>query len=338
LQLGVSFGGYYTTVEKYVESARYAEKENIDSLWLPDSQLIHRDVYICLSLCARETRRIRLATGVTNPVTRDVSVTASAISTLNEISAGRMILGIGSGDSSVRRMGLSPEKISYFESYVSALRKLCYGDSIKLANGEKASLRWSSAKIPIFISATGPRILELAGRIGDGVIINVGCAEKSLKDAIEAINRGQNLGGNQKSQFSVADFSFINISEDRRSAIDAARPYVIWYLKNSPKLFERNGISTRDLESCLDRSGGGFVERDFIHSHDDYSENDYRSFVTDEMVSAFAIAGTPEDCVRKIREKERSGVNLFIARHSGDEEGWKGFLTLFCESVLPNFR
>jgi 5,10-methylenetetrahydromethanopterin reductase len=326
-------------VAKYVDACRYAEMQNVHSVWLPDSQLIHRDVYICLSLCARETTRIRLATGVTNPVTRDVSVTAGAISTLNEISGGRAILGIGSGDSSVRRMGLSREKISYFESYVTTLRRLCRGDPIELSNGEKASMRWPSAKIPIFVSATGPKMLELAGRMGDGAIINVGCADKSLAEAMDAVSRGRSHSeANHRSQLSIADFSFINIAEDRHSAVEAAKPYVIWFLKNSPRLFKLNGISTRDLESYLDRLSGGFVERDFIHSDDRSPDSDYRSLVTEEMVNSFAIAGTPEDCVRKMREIEKKGVDLFIARHTGDEEDWKTFLRLFCESVVPNFR
>jgi 5,10-methylenetetrahydromethanopterin reductase len=301
--------------------------------------MIHRDVYVCLSLCARETTRIKLATGVTNPVTRDVSVSAGAISTLNEVSSGRALLGIGPGDSSVRRIGLSPERIASFESYVATLRELCSGNRITLSNGETVSMRWSSGRVPVLISATGLRMLELAGRIGDGVIINVGTSEKSLSDAIKVVSIGRGLRENdQGSQFTIADFSFINISESRHDAIEAARPYVIWFLKNSPRLFKLNGISIHNLESNLDAVSQKYVEHDYIHSENKKSSAlDVKSFVTDEMVDKFAIAGTPEDCVRKIKEKERLGVNLFIARHTGDEKDWKNFLNSYCENVLPSF-
>ncbi len=333
MQLATSLGGYYTTAERYVEAAKYCEAHSIHSIWLADSQIIHRDAYECLALCASGTKRMKLATGVTNAVTRDATVTASAISTLNEISRGRAILGIGPGDSSVRRIGRSPANLSMFESSVESIRKLCAGETILLSN-QAVSMRWSSGPVPIFISATGEKMLDLSGRIGDGVIINVGTGRKALQNAAERVRAG--LAKNERSaNFVFADLSFINISEDRQEAISSAKPYVMWYWKNAPRLFEINGISTKSLMQFSDSLKERYVEHDHIHTDDWSAALSKSESVTDEMVENFAIAGTPEDCIRKLKEKERDGIGLFIARHTGEQKEWENFLRLYCESVVP---
>jgi 5,10-methylenetetrahydromethanopterin reductase len=334
LQLAISFGGYYATVENYIEAAKYCDVHGIHSIWLADSQMIHRDVYECLALCANVSTRIKLATGVTNPITRDVTVTASAISTLNEISHGRAILGIGPGDSSVRRIGRLPASVSKLESSVEHIRMLCAGKSVSLSD-EPLSMRWSSAEVPIFISATGDKMLRLSGKIGDGAIINVGAARRSLQNAIEKVRMGLEEN-NRKTNFVLADLSFVNISEDRKEAIKSARPYVIWYWKNAPKLFEINGRSTKELDRFSQSLTQRYIENDHIHTDNWSLALSKTSFITDEMVEKFTIAGTPDDCVRKLKEKESQGIDLFIARHTGEQEEWKSFLKLYTESVVPS--
>ena len=336
LHLALSLGGYYTTATKYVQCAKYSEESGVHSLWLADSQMIHRDVYECLALCANETTNIGLATGVTNPITRDVTVSASAICTLNEISHGRAIFGLGPGDSSVRRIGKSPSTVSAFESYVTTLRKLCAGEPMLFPSGETVAMRWASGRVPIFISATGERMLQLAGRIGDGVIINVGASKESLSDAVAHVRSGEKVR-EVDSKLVIADLSFISVAEDRQDAIRAARPYVIWYYKNAPRLFKINGVPTENFERELEAVKQRYVEHDHIHTDDWSAALTRSSFITDEMVDKFAIAGTPEDCVRKLKEKEGLGVELFIARHTGDERDWEKFLSSYCEDILPKF-
>ncbi len=337
LRLAVSFGGYYTSATEYVRAAKYCENQGLDSIWFADSQMINRDIYECMALCAAGTAEVRLGSAVTNPITRDISVTASAISTLNEISNGRAILGIGPGDSSVRRIGRSPATVKQLESEIAKVRKLCNGEPISSPDGEMISMRWSSGKIPIFVSGTGKKMLELAGRIGDGVIINVGTSEESLKNAVEQVQLGMS-GRDVSRQFTFADLSFLSISENRKEAINAARPYVVWYWKNAPRLFELAGIKAENLDKGLKQVEQSYVEHDHIHTGDWSEAISRSSFITDEMVDRFTISGTPEDCVRKLKEKEKLGVELFIARHTGGEKDWLEFLSSYCENVLPNFR
>ena len=335
ISASISFGGYYACVEKYVRAARYCEEAGLSGVWIADSQMIHRDPYECLALCATATRKIQLGTAVTNPVTRDVTVTACAIATLNEVSGGRAILGIGPGDSSVRRIGQKPASVETLGKSIKTIRKICAGEAVEFPNGEQVSMRWSSDQLTVFVSATGKKMLKLAGELGDGAIVNVGSSPQAMEDAIETLRHG---AGERFRNFNVADLTFINIAENRRDALEAARPYVIWYWRNAPRLFELNGLSPEKLKAEFEAFERDYVAHDHIHSEDISSALAESSFISDEMVRKFAIAGTPEDCIRMIKEKERLGVKSFIARHTGNEREWEIFLRTYCEQVVPGLR
>ena len=213
-------------------------------------QMIDRDVYQCLAVSALNTTKIKLGPAITNPLTRHPTVTASAIMTLNEISNGRAMLGIGPGDGSVRRIGLKPATTEKLESTVKDLRKLLSGQPVAFTSDSTNSMRWTSGNIPIFIPATGPKMLELSGRVADGVILNVGTNPRSIEDAVKRIHTGM-AQRSEKSQFTIACFNYISIMEDRNEAIKAAKPYVVWYWRNAIRLFELAGISMDEFRSHL---------------------------------------------------------------------------------------
>jgi 5,10-methylenetetrahydromethanopterin reductase len=329
LHLAISFGGYYESVKKYADAAEYSESHGGHSIWLPDSQMIHRDVYECAAVCALKTKNIKLGTAVTNPATRHNTVTACAVSTLDEISNGRAILGIGPGDSSVRRIDSRPASVAELEAAVTQIRRICAGDTFPSAAGEELSMRWSKNQVPIFISATGPRMLALAARIADGVIMNVGTGQGAVKNALKRIGQVEHRTKN----FQIADLSFVNLSENRKTAIDAARSYVVWYAKNARHLFAENAIIPPDGLELNSK----YVQHDHLHSNEPDAASDDLRVITDEMVDKFTIAGTPEDCLRKLREKERAGVDIFIARHTGDPREWESFLKMYFETVVESF-
>ena len=260
---------------------------------------------------------------------------ASAISTLNEVSKGRAVLGIGPGDSSVRRIGMSPAKTKELQSSIESIRRICRGESISFEDGESVSMRWAEGEVPIFVSATGEKMLELAGRVGDGVIINVGTSKEALSDAIQHVRRG--LSARHTNKFTIADLSFINIAENRNDAIQTAKPYVVWYWKNASRLFKINGIETEIFRENLASVERAYVEHDHIHTENWTSALSRSNFITDEMVRKFAIAGTPEDCVKQLKLKANAGVDLFIARHTGDQKEWEEFLSTYSENVVPIF-
>jgi 5,10-methylenetetrahydromethanopterin reductase len=338
MRLSLSFGGYYTTARKYAEAAAFAEQNGLYSIWNTDVQMIDRDVYECLAISAMKTEKIKLGPAITNPLTRHATVTASAIMTLNEISGGRAILGLGPGDGSVRRIGLKPSSVEKLESTIFNLRKLFEGEKLTFGDGSTSSMGWTANHIPIFVSATGPNMLRLAGRVSDGVILNVGTNENAIREAVTRINAGVSEREGKRQAISIACFTYFSVRENRQEAIDAARPYVIWYLRNAARLFALAGLSIEQFRNQLTSSQKNYLETDFIHAKSWSESMERSSFVTDELVRNFTTAGTPEDAVKQIRDKERLGVDMCIARHTGDEKDWLNFLKLYCESVAPSFN
>src|SRR6516162_7317060 len=158
------------SVERIVGLTRQAESAGFEYGWIFDSHVLWKEPYPLLTLMAANTERMRLGTCVTNPATRDLTVTASALATLNLISGGRMDLGIGRGDSSRRVLGKKPTTLAGLEEAVHTIRLLAAGQP-SVWEGEQIQLTWASGSLPVWIAGYGPKALHLAGRIADGVIL-----------------------------------------------------------------------------------------------------------------------------------------------------------------------
>jgi 5,10-methylenetetrahydromethanopterin reductase len=174
--------------------ARLAEELDFDSVWVIDSQLLCREVYITLAAIALATKKIRFGPGVTQPVTRHASVTASAMATLQEMSGGRAMLGIGLGFSSLRTIGMGPARIAAMESHISQVRALLRGEAVAFGNAVAGRMSWIDGPVatPVHIAASGPRMTRTAGRVADGAILLQGVSPefvaRGLARAAAAIN------------------------------------------------------------------------------------------------------------------------------------------------------
>ena len=176
--------------------AQRAERAGFDGFAVVDSQNLSGDAYVALALAARETERIQLGTGVTNPATRHAAATASAIASVHAISGGRAVLGIGRGDSALAHLGRAPARVAVLERYLAELQAYLRGEalpfervsfderaappvaSLGLADAPKASklhsLPRDLAKVPVEVACTGPRVISAAARHADGVLLAVG--------------------------------------------------------------------------------------------------------------------------------------------------------------------
>ncbi len=159
-----------------VEVVQHAEAVGFDSVWIADVQLSMKDCFTALTLCAVNTSKILLSTGVTNPITRHPSIIANAFTALNEVSNGRALIGIGVGWTGVFPIGLKPATIKQMEASVTTIRALCSGDDAP--GGERGPYKMVTGKgpIPIYIAAAGPTASRFAGRVGDGFICTSGKA------------------------------------------------------------------------------------------------------------------------------------------------------------------
>src|SRR5207247_3693237 len=158
--------------ERVIALTRQAENAGFACGWVFDSHVLWQDPYPLLTLMAANTRRMRFGTCVTNPVVRDPTVTASALATLNEISGGRMDCGIGRGDSARRVIGKPPVTMDRLEEAIGLIRDLAAGREVEY-DGTKVQLKWATGELPIWVAAYGPKALRLAGRVGDGVILQL---------------------------------------------------------------------------------------------------------------------------------------------------------------------
>ena len=231
-----------------------------DHLWLTDSSLHARNSYAYLTLAATRSARLRLGTAVTNPLTRHPAITAASAATVDEISEGRMILGIGAGDRPLLALGMKPASVDSLRAAIAAIRALWGGAHVDVEDAaftlRDAHLRFPTRPdIPIFISASGPRTLELAGEIADGVILLVGLFPEALVWALEHIDRGASKSGRDRPHIAVFAYGAIDDDEDR--ALESARSIAAWFPQTARVICELAGLPSSLIEQVKARYAGG---------------------------------------------------------------------------------
>ncbi|HEX7233336.1 MAG TPA: LLM class flavin-dependent oxidoreductase [Candidatus Binatia bacterium] len=297
---GFEFGvGLFPTepLQKMIHLAKVTEEAGYSHIWVGDSHLIWREAYINMAAMALNTTKVKLGTGVTNPLTRHPSVVGSAYATLEEYAPGRMIVGIGLGDSSVETMGMKPAKLSYFETTIRQIRDLLGGKEVELETGKIHVLHPCSRKVPIYIAASGPKMLELCGRIADGVIVLVGVADEYIEHAKEKIAAGAKAAGRELSDIQLVLWVPCAVSETT-SAKDAVKAHVA-------------RVVAHPLPYVLDPKEQNVLAEirktyDYYH-HMDQQAN-HAEVIPDWLVDKFAIAGTVDECRRQIERIKRTGI------------------------------
>jgi len=169
---------------------RQCEDAGFDGVGMLDSQLLERDIFVSMALAAQATEKIRISAAVLNPVTRHISVTASAAKTVAELAPGRIEFWIGRGFSSVQTIGVPPATVREMRRSVLDLKSILAGEEVSY-NGAVSRMRHGNADMPpIYIAATGPRITKVAGEVADGVLLQVGIHPKSVEGARQHLDEG----------------------------------------------------------------------------------------------------------------------------------------------------
>jgi 5,10-methylenetetrahydromethanopterin reductase len=176
-------------------------------------------MYATMALCAQATRRVRIGPSVTNPITRHPAVAASAIATVDEVAPGRAFFGIGSGDSAILNLAERPSTLADMRAYVEAVRAL-HTRGEAAWRDRPARLTWVKRAIPIYLSAEGPRTLELAGEIADGVIVNVGLQPALVRDAVARVHAGARRAGRDPAAIDLWTMVRANVTDDVAAGLD----------------------------------------------------------------------------------------------------------------------
>jgi 5,10-methylenetetrahydromethanopterin reductase len=280
--------------------AKLAEDAGFDTIWITD-HYNNRDVYTTLAVLSLLTNNIRLGTGVTNPYTRNVAITASSIASINELSGGRAILGLGPGDKATfDKMGINWDKpLSKVRDSVSAIRAFLAKEQVNQAGFQGAQLAFSTGKIPIYIGAQGPKMLELAGAIGDGVLINASHPE-DFKYAVPVIKQGARKAGRNPSDVQICAYASFSADKDPVKAVTASKIVVAFIVAGSPEnVLDRHGINLEDAKKISE----ALAKFDFGSA---------MAGVTPQMVEAFSVSGTPVDCRTRVDELLKTGVTQIV--------------------------
>lgn len=296
LQYGV---GLFPTepIPRIVQLGKQAEELGFTHVWIGDSHLIWREAFVNMAAVALNTSRVVIGTGVTNPVTRHPSVLASAYATLDEMAPGRFAVGIGLGDSSLETMGRKQARLADFEEAVAQMRAVIEGGEAALESGNIRLNFSQNRKIPFYVAASGPKMLELSGRVADGVIILVGVDSGALEKAVARIAAGAESAGRKLSDIHLVLWVPCAVSE-QPGAKDAVKAHVA-------------RVIAHPLPFSLDHREQKVLD-DIRQAYNYYQHMDQRAsqarVIPDWLVDKFAIAGDPDECRAKVEELRRSAV------------------------------
>ena len=318
-------------VERIVALTRQAEAAGFEYGWIFDSHILWLEPYPLLTLMATNTKSMRLGTCVTNPAVRDITVTSSLFATLNLISGGRMELGIGRGDSSRRVMGKKPVTSAHLEEAVKVFRELTAGREIEY-EGRPTRISWASAGSPrVWVAGYGPKVLDLAGRIGDGVILQF--ADPDLIEwCLGFVRNSAEAAGRDPKKIEVMAATAVWVADDLKEA----RSHVRWF----PALVSNHvmDLIAKYQPEQLPLALTSYVKNRGGYDYQQHCEVDSSNskFVSDEVVDRFCLIGPAEAHREKIRKLASVGVTQFnVYLMSGEEEAT---LQKYQREVLPGMR
>ena len=306
--------GSARTVHEAVERAKRAEALGFEAIFFADSQMNNVDPYQALAMCAVNTGKIRLGTAVTNMVYRDPTTTACSFATLNEISGGRAIVGMGTGDGPVYSLGRTATRLADFEKGLRVIRDLLHDRGIdvpksKERRGGNVGLRAGKRPAPIYISAEGPKTLRVAGRTCDGVILGTGFDIAVTDWARRRIAEGAREEGRSLVEIDIMPAGMIVVDDDG----DRARKLVRSRMANRA---HHNFRFTMETVPAGEAAG---VKR-FMDNFDISKPIEERvdpDFVTDYLLERFTIAGTPAECIAKVKRLEADGIQRILLTPPG---------------------
>jgi probable F420-dependent oxidoreductase len=317
---------------RMIELMQFAEGQGFEYAWTYDSHILWQESYATLALAADKTERIKLGHFVTNPGIRDPTITASWYATMQDISNGRMVMGIGRGDSSRRVVGLQPVKVAEFERRCQMIKDLMNGRGVEW-NGKELKLEWARTEheIPMWIAGYGPKALAVAGRVADGVIIQL-ADPQIIQWIMDTARSAAEEAGRDPSELKCIVGAPSQITDD----IAAAREQVRWFpamvSNHVMDLIERYGWDSEIPAALTD-----YVKARKFYDYKEHSRVGARhgEFVTDEICDRFCVLGNAEQATKKLKELESVGVdqfNVYLMTHSQEET-----LEAYGKEIIPQF-
>jgi probable F420-dependent oxidoreductase len=311
---------------RWLELIQLAEQHGFGYAWTYDSHVLWQESIPMLAIAGRETSKIKLGHFVTNPATRDPTVLASSYATLQDLSNGRMVMGVGRGDSAVRYIGRQPMKVAEFEKALGMVKEFMNGREVNW-NDKDLQLKWvrpELPQIPMHVAGYGPKALAVAGRVGDGVIIQLADPE-IITWIMDVARKAAEEAGRDPSQLKCIVGAPSHVTDDLADAREQVRWFPAMVSNHVMDLIERYGSDGSTVPKALT----DYVQARKFYDYDEHSRvgAKHGEFVTDEICDRFCVLGTPDQIKTKLKELEGVGVdqfNIYLMTH-GQEETLKAY-------------
>jgi 5,10-methylenetetrahydromethanopterin reductase len=340
----VSFGlalFSYEPVERTASMAKEAERLGFEKLWIPDEKFF-RDPYCTMSICSQVTNKIKIGIGITDPYTRRLPFTAASIATINEISKGRALLGIGAGGAGLKSLGIERiNPVKTIRDAVTILRALLRGESVSW-NSETitlvdAKINFTAGSVPIYIGAFGPLSLQMAGEMADGVLLGsgAGASPSSIAYGNEQINLGAKKAKRNPDTLERVSWVHSVISDDRDEALRLIKPTIAISIWNSRAVIRQlpHGVAGDDVDHVIK-----IMETEYTTGHEAlHSEalTNLTEIITDEVAERLSVTGTPSDCLEKFKKIKETGIKQISIVFPGIDKDRRKSFELFSRKVLP---
>ncbi|MGP4111713.1 LLM class flavin-dependent oxidoreductase [Streptomyces sp. 4N509B] len=326
--------GVVVTARPGVEDlALRAEELGLHSFWVYDSPMVHGDPFVALGLCAKATRRIRLGIGVTSPALRSAPAAASGLASLNALAPGRIICGVGTGNTARRTLGMRPTPAAALENFTSALQDLCAGRATAHREGDRIrDVRFlhtgghanTTDPIEFVVAALGPRAAAVAGRRGTG-LVSFGLLDPRAWQALHDARRRAAQGARvEPDSYLVTALHVLEEGEDPHG--DAARDAtghlalsLLAYAADTPAFAERLGPEEREaVGRLLDRRGTAATARDrYTKLYSNYlcriAPRD-RDLVLPSLMDTLALVGSRDDLLARVTTLEQAGIDELLVQ------------------------
>jgi probable F420-dependent oxidoreductase len=321
--------------QRWLELITLAERHGFEYAWTYDSHVLWQESIPLLAVAARETSKIKLGQFVTNPGTRDPTVLASAYATLHDLSDGRMAMAIGRGDSARRYIGQQPVKVAEFEQACAMIRDFMNGREVHW-NEKDLQLKWvrpELPEIPLWVAGYGPKALGVAGRVSDGVVIQLADPE-IIEWIMSTARKAAEEAGRDPSQLKCIVGAPSHVTDDLADAREQVRWFPAMVSNHVKDLVDRYGADGSVVPKAL---------TDFIAAREFYDYNDHSrvgaehgKFVTDEICDRFCVIGNADQVNQKLRDLEAVGVdqfNVYLMTHAQEAT-----LEAYGAHVIPQFE
>jgi probable F420-dependent oxidoreductase len=318
---------------RLVELLTLAESNGFEYGWTYDSHLLWQESFPLLTLAVQATSTMKLGHCVTNPGTREPTVLASGYATLHDISEGRMVMGIGRGDSARRTIGQQPVKVAEFERSLAMIKDFMNGREVQW-NDKELQLKWvrpELPEIPMWVAGYGPKALGVAGRIGDGVIIQLADPE-IIQWIMGTARAAAEEAGRDPDALQCIVCAPSHISDDIADAREQVRWFPAMVSNHVMDLIERYGF-----ESEIPKELTEYVRARKFYDYEEHSRvgAKHGEFVTDEICDRFCVLGNAEQASAKLEELESVGVdqfNIYLMTH-----GQEDTLATYGRDIIPQF-